>query len=314
MHVTSMRVTQTYHDPDGQMLGTIGTDKNTGDIILGASRNLVKLSENLVPKEKVVLDTQSVAKAVLVDSVHDRVVLCKTGLGSCDVRTLGNMSNILYSREKFIMPKDRKRRTLLFKSSRNQIHLVNDIVGKQYSDTAPTISSRSIENLGLVHSDDKGSSALSVRENVPKNIHVQYIYGFSQGKYIYIIANQPKKLGTNKNIVTKIARICTQDRYYRSYIEVPLDCQANSGLRFPHSIAAYYDTVSQKVTVSFGQTGSTKSSKSAVCIFDLNEIDDRMAQTVRSCYQGDGIIGPAFFQKMRSCVPTVSIFSEQSIK
>ena len=304
-HVTGMRVTQTYRDPDEQKLRTVGADKNTGDIIIGASRNLVKLSENLVPKEKVSLDKPSVAKAVLVDSLRDRVVLCKTGQTFCDVRTLGNLSNILYNHHESIVPKDSKGRTLLFTSPKNQIHVVNDLIGKQYSDGVPTISSRNIENLGLVHSDDKGSSSLSVHKNVPKKIHVQYIYGFHHGKYIYIIANQPKKLGTSANVVSKIARICTEDRYYRSYVELELDCQTSSGARFPHATAAHYDAVSQRVSVGFSKT---RTLKSAVCVFDLREIDDRMAQAVRSCYQGDGIIGPAFFRKRRSCVPTVSIF------
>lgn len=299
--VYGMRVTQTYRDPDGQKLGTIGTDKYTGDIIIGASRNMVKLSENLVPKEKVVLDEPSVAKAVLVDSLRDRVVLCKTGQGSCDVRTLGNLSNILYSHHKSIVPKDSKSRILLFTSSNNQIHLVSDLIGKQYSDSVPTISSRSIENLGLAHSDVKGSSSLSARKNVPKNIHVQYIYGFHHGNFFYLIANQPKELGTKINLVSKIIRICADDRYYRSYVEVQLDCGTSSGELFPHATAAYYDAVSQRVSISFGQT---RTSKSAVCVFDLREIDDRMVQAIRSCYQGDGIIGPAFFQKRRSCVPT----------
>ena len=316
--VTGMRVTETYRDPDGQKLHTVGADKNTGDIIIGASRNLVKLTENLVPKEKVVLDNfmasktePSVTKAVLVDSFSDRVILCKTGSGSCDVRKLGNLSKISYSHHKPIVPKDSTSRTLLFMSSHkaDQVHIVNDYDGKQNPNSVHTISGRSIENLGLVHNDEKGATSLSVRENVPKNIHVQYIYGFSHGKFIYVIANQPKELNTNLSVVTKIARLCMEDRYYRSYVEIQLDCQTNEGAWFPHATAAHYDSVSQKVYIGFSQT---ETSGSAVCVFHLKEIDDRMAQAVRSCYQGDGIIGPAFFQKKRSCVPTVSIISTQA--
>lgn len=309
--VTAMHMTQSYREQDEQKLHTVGVDVNTGDIIVGASRNLVKLSESLVPKEKFHMHSKGstaeshLIKAVLVDSSNEKVILCKSGSGSCDIHNLKNLSQIHYTHHKALVPKDSLSKTLLFFSyqSKDQINVVNDFFGMENTDSVYTISGRNMANLDLIHIDERGSTSLSVRKNVPINFKVQYIYGFSQDKFIYVIANQPEVLNTNSSVVSKIARLCTEDKYYRSYVEIQLDCVDNLATQFPRALAAHYDPDSRKIYISFSQS---ETSESALCMFDLTEIDNRMEQTVKSCYHGDGVIGPAFFHKRRSCVPTVS--------
>ena len=317
IHVTSaMHVTQTFRDPDGQSLHTAGLDRNTGDIIVGATQNLVKLSENLLPKEKVTLNKldNTASKAVVVDSFNEKVIFCKSGSGSCDIHLLKNLSKIHYTHHSPLVPKDNLSNTILFMSYQNsvQVHLVNDFIWTRNPDSIYTISSRNIQNLDLVYADEVGSTALRVLKSVPDNVNVQYIYGFSQGNFIYLISNQPKSANSNFSVST-IARLCKEDKYYRSYVEIQLDCLANSATKFQNANTAHYDPEVHKLLVGFSQDDRLGS---ALCVFDLTDIDKRMDQTVKSCYAGNGVIGPVFFHKRRSCVPTVSfivfVFSNES--
>ena len=310
---SAMQVTQTYRDPDGQKLCTLGVDVNTGDLIIGASNKLVKLSDNLIPKEKVSLKRTGVVsealipKAVLVDSYNEKVILCKSDSGSCSIHHLKNLNQLHYTHHKPLVPTDNLSNSLLFmqyENNRDQIYIVNDFIRTRNPNNVDTISSHKAKNLELVHTDEKGSTSLRVLKNVPDSFSVQYIYGFSQGKFVYFISNQPKTFDSNSSVVSKIARLCSEDKYYRSYVEIQLDFLANSATQYPRATAAQYNPENGKLHVGFSHS---RSPGSAVCVFDLVDIDNRMEQSIRLCYQGNGVIGPAHFQKRRSCVQTVSI-------
>ena len=309
-HVTSaMKVTQTYRDPDGQSLHTFGLDRNTGDVIVGATKNLVKLSEDLIPIEKVALDKQdnTASKAVLVDSFNEKVIFCKSGSGSCDIHILKNLNKIHHTHHSILVPKDNTSQTFLFMSHQSSVHIINDFISARNPGNIYTVSSRNNQNLDLIYSDEIGSTTLRVLNNVPDNFNVQYIYGFSQDNFIYIIANQPKS-NDPKISVSTIVRLCKGDRYYRSYVQVQLDCLAESAAQFLQARTAYYNPGVRKLFVGFSQPDSAGS---ALCVFDLADINKNMDQAVKSCYEGNGVIGPAFYHQRRSCVPTVSMFESE---
>ena len=58
------------------------------------------------------------------------------------------------------------------------------------------------------------------------NKDVSFIHGFSRGKFVYFLSVQKSTNQNSNQLVTKIARICAEDRYFHSYVEVPFQCTA----------------------------------------------------------------------------------------
>ena len=315
-----MYVSNSYRDIHGHHLQTMDRDHRTGEFIVASQKHIIaKLSPDLsllqVENIKGGNSTAVFNKVVVVDEESKTVILCSTsGDGSCEIRSLNDLSQIVHTHPIPIVPNNVFLKTKVIQSNNpKQLHFANDFKNSVPSliTNAPTISSRNINNLNLVNNNMNGSSSKSVIRNLPKNYQVQYIYGFSHSGYIYFISLQSQPLRAANTLITKISRICIDDQFYRSLVEVQLDCVASARTVFPHILTAYFNQGSGKLFTGFTRMDqmdhAVSQGPSALCIFDIDSINTLLDKTVQDCYHGNGRLGPAHFHEVSSCLKTVSL-------
>ncbi|KAL4226893.1 Plexin b2a [Mactra antiquata] len=303
-----LKVTSSYRDIHNEELLTMDVAAQTGAIIVGAKNSLTILNENLELIQSVNLEyNQSLVSHIAVDSKSDSVLVCSAASGKCDRRSLSALDKVLYSNPNHLVPKDSTSGSeLLVLPDRQKVVFANSFNNSRNQDrSVPMLSSRSYDNLALYHTDGYGSSAIYVRKhNYPKDYSVTYVYSFSEREYIYFISRQPNAHQTDT--VSKISRLCVNDLYFQSYVEIQLDCVPDSSSQYLSAQSAHYDQGSKKLAVAFtiGDSPHKSLMSSAICQFSIEEINKMMDKTVRQCYDGNGYHGPVHFHKTSSCVQT----------
>ncbi|XP_043920171.1 plexin-A4 [Protopterus annectens] len=191
----------------------------------------------------------------------------------------------------------------------------------------PTISSRKLTKnseddamFAYVFHDEFVASMIKIPSDTFTTIpdfDIYYIYGFSSGNFVYFLTLQPEMLSpsgsaTKEQVYTsKLVRLCKEDTAFNSYVEVPIGCVKN-GVEYRLLQAAYLskagvilarylhinpDDAILYTIFSKGQKRRLKSlDESALCIFVLKSINDRIKDRLQSCYKGEGTLDLAWLK------------------
>uniref|UniRef100_A0A8R1E2W3 Sema domain-containing protein n=1 Tax=Caenorhabditis japonica TaxID=281687 RepID=A0A8R1E2W3_CAEJA len=133
---------------------------------------------------------------------------------------------------------------------------------------------------------------------------IDYVNGFESGDYAYFVTRQRKTIHDDAPIQSRLARVCTGDKNFHSYTEVPLECTSN-GIDFNlvqdvyvtragYELAKSLDiSVSDAVLYGVFWEGDKNSyraaeptGKSAICMFTMREIEATFKQNIMKCYKG----------------------------
>lgn len=305
-----MKVVNTYRDVFGDNLLSMDIANSSGTIVISSVNSVTKLNETLHVTETRLMET--IVNNIVIDSKLNSVILCSVESGRCEICSLNDINKVLFSNPNRLVPKQSNSNSvLLLISKQKRIFFANNFLSAEMQQdlSVPILSSRTINDLHLVHSDAKGTSAKYVRDHgLPSAFFVMYLYAFSEGKYVYFLSRQPNS--QNSAVTSKISRLCLGDENFRSYIEIQLDCVADASTQFSLAQSAHYDPGTKKLVVAFTKGGnvgqrSRNMDSSAVCSFMLQDIDKMMDNTVHDCLQGNGLFGPIHLHKNSSCVPTV---------
>ncbi|KYO38809.1 hypothetical protein Y1Q_0023480 [Alligator mississippiensis] len=191
----------------------------------------------------------------------------------------------------------------------------------------PTISSRKLTKnseadgmFAYVFHDEFVASMIKIPSDtftIIPDFDIYYIYGFSSGNFVYFLTLQPEMISppgstTKEQVYTsKLVRLCKEDTAFNSYVEVPIGCEKN-GVEYRLLQAAYLSKagtilarslgVSKDADILFtvftkGQKRKMKSlDESALCIFVLKKINDRIKERLQSCYRGEGTLDLAWLK------------------
>ncbi|XP_069485730.1 plexin-A4 isoform X3 [Ambystoma mexicanum] len=191
----------------------------------------------------------------------------------------------------------------------------------------PTISSRKLtkhpEDDGMfayVFHDEFVASMIKIPSDtftIIPDFDIYYIYGFSSGNHVYFLTLQPEMTfpqgSTTKEQVytSKLVRLCKEDAAFNSYVEVPIGCEKN-GVEYRLLQAAYLSKAGAILARSLGvgpnddvlfavfSKGQKRRVKSldetALCVFVLKEINDRIKERLKSCYKGEGTLDLAWLK------------------
>ncbi|XP_052063154.1 plexin-A3-like [Mytilus californianus] len=173
----------------------------------------------------------------------------------------------------------------------------------------------------LAHTRSFGSTSIYINLDEQRSI-VNYVYGFSSDSFSYIATVQ--RANTSSDLyITKLIRVCQNDKTFKSYTEVELICKYNSAkynllqaariAKPGKSLAkALGISVSKDVlfaTFSQGKYGTTDAvNATAVCIYSLYTIKKIFTHNIQSCFDGLGNTGPDHLTDRTSCKRTA--FSE----
>ncbi|XP_030430837.1 plexin-A4 isoform X2 [Gopherus evgoodei] len=191
----------------------------------------------------------------------------------------------------------------------------------------PTISSRKLTKnseadgmFAYVFHDEFVASMIKIPSDtftIIPDFDIYYIYGFSSGNFVYFLTLQPEMISppgstTKEQVYTsKLVRLCKEDAAFNSYVEVPIGCEKNgveyrllqaahlskAGAILARSLGASPDDDILFTVFSKGQKRKMKSlDESALCIFVLKKINDRIKERLQSCYRGEGTLDLAWLK------------------
>jgi len=121
------------------------------------------------------------------------------------------------------------------------------------------------------------------------NFVVKYVTGFSVGNFSYFISTQPVEYPpiSSTPIVSKLAQVCHQDKYFDSYVEMPIVCRSSqkdykliqaASLVQPGSRLGLPSSEYLLAAVFYGQPDS------ALCVYPLSDIRRRFTDNIQACH------------------------------
>ncbi|XP_071081930.1 hepatocyte growth factor receptor-like isoform X2 [Haliotis cracherodii] len=329
---STMQVRRTFRDPSGKKLQHIALHAQTGNIFVGATNRLHKLSPELfliqsastgprednsqcppplLPCEKEKKQTSSQTKGLVIDSMQNTLILCSSLFhGFCQKVSLKNITHVEKLFLKPVVPNDKSSSVMFIAPSVNSelalyvaaTYSSNGI--STYRNMVPSLSSRRLTDLEFSYRDSFGATEKNILEKFRRSFKIRFVDGFSNEGFVYFVSVQKDNVNSSRYI-SKISRICQEDKYFYSYVELPLFCENASGQRYDiiqgvqlHE-GRLYTVFSQNITSSTMPPGM-----SAFCDYDMADIDQLFNKTVSDCFQGKGTIGPEFYTQRHTCKKT----------
>ncbi|XP_052060190.1 plexin-A4-like isoform X2 [Mytilus californianus] len=337
-------IKNTYPNPNSkEAFRHMIKDKATGYIYVAGVNKIIQLNENFtvlqsigtgprlddpecLPHElnlcKAKKMTDNYSKALMIDDRGKRLIACSSLFqGSCkkyhlsDITKFDNDS----SRNKYIVANNATATTVAFiapgPTEDGQIVQPNVMyVGTTYTtsgsklvrDDIPAFCSRNVNTFDLAHKGPFVSTSKFIDGYHRSTFFVNYIYGFSSDSFSYMATVQRASTAAEKYI-TKLIRVCQNDKSFYSYTEVELVCEHN-GAKYnllqaarkakPGKLLAEALGINMSkdvlfATFSIGKAGSTDAlNDTAVCIYQLETIKTIFTKNVRNCFDGVGNTGP----------------------
>ncbi|XP_076442617.1 plexin-A2-like [Babylonia areolata] len=339
---SSMVKTATFHSPFP--FQHLAVDERTGNVYLGAVNHLHRLTADLQLLQTVAIaplpldsfwcpsfrqevcefpTADSFNKVLLVDDSRQKLITCWSfSLGYCENRALHDIS----VNETFYRPIIANTSTLAFiapgpalgKSHPNVLY-----VGSWTKETldifVDTFASRHLSNFTLSYEDSFHSTSMKLGIQ-SSTFPMQYTYGFGSENFSYMITVQKRNV-KSADFVSKIYRVCQNDRNFYSYVEMELHC-SHQGSTYQLVQAAHRQrvgkTLAERLGVSTeedvlfavfsqaaeGQTAKSPrpTNKSAVCMYPLWMIRQNFNRAVANCFKGVGRTGPDHLARPVRCL------------
>uniref|UniRef100_A0A8B9M546 Sema domain-containing protein n=1 Tax=Accipiter nisus TaxID=211598 RepID=A0A8B9M546_9AVES len=287
-------------------LNHLTVDNDTGIIYLGVVNALYQLTENLdvirsvetgprkdnkkcTPpidenqcKEAVLTDNYN--KLLLLNKADKTIVVCGSLFkGICAIRDLEDISNEKYyvdsSGEKsFVASNDESVSTVGLITSLNNDRVLFVGKGNGPNDNGIIISTRQLYERDGKDIFEMYTDSAAVKSAYHSSSTQQFVAVFEDKNYVYFIFNQQEKQPVNNR--TLIARLCKDDAHYYSYFEMDFGCKDDDGT-YDHCHSAYVTIPGEELAEINKDNGSLKS---AMCVFSLRHINEKMEKNRNDCY------------------------------
>ncbi|KAM7414940.1 hypothetical protein PAMA_019658 [Pampus argenteus] len=183
------------------------------------------------------------------------------------------------------------------------------LVGKGYGslDSTKLISTRILQDFRewVVFESIIEASTVQTTPFVPKYLH-DFRHAFKDNGFVYFLFSRTLDGTDNKNL-TFVSRVCEDDHHYYSHTELQLNCGPNN--RYNKVQAAYVafpgKELTQVMNTKSGMYGTVSSwnkvlfmvaspdendNESALCMYPLNAINERLVDIISACYSDSGKI------------------------
>ncbi|XP_051915637.1 plexin-A1-like isoform X1 [Hippocampus zosterae] len=288
------------------------------------------------------VQTPNINKLLLLDDTHNRLIACgSTSQGICQFLRLDDLFKLgePHHRKEHYLSSVAEASTMsgvvispdAFGGG-GKLFVGTPIDGK--SEYFPTLSSRKLmsneENADMfsfVYQDEFVSSQLKIPSDTLSKFpafDIYYIYGFNSEQFVYYLTLQlDTKLtspdaGSEQFFTSKIVRLCVDDPKFYSYIEFPIGCTkdgveyrliqdaylARPGSRLAQSLGIQEQEEVLFAVFAQGQKNRAKPPKeTALCLFTMRQIKEKIKIRIQSCYSGVGILSlPWLLNKELSCI------------
>uniref|UniRef100_A0A8C7IL90 Plexin-A1 n=1 Tax=Oncorhynchus kisutch TaxID=8019 RepID=A0A8C7IL90_ONCKI len=285
--------------------------------------------------------TNNVNKLLLIDYAQNRLIACgSTSQGICQFLRLDDLFKLgePHHRKEHYLSSVTESGTMSGviitsqHSPASKLFIGTPIDGK--SEYFPTLSSRKLmsneENADMfsfVYQDEFVSSQLKIPSDTLSKFpafDIYYIYGFSSEHFVYYLTMQLDTQLTSPDasgeqfFTSKIVRLCVDDSKFYSYVEFPIGCTKDGveyrlvqdaylsrpGKQLGDSLGISEDEDILFTVFSQGQKNRAKPPKeSALCLFTLRHIKEKIKERIQSCYRGEGKLSlPWLLNKELACI------------
>uniref|UniRef100_A0A8C6TSG4 Plexin b2b n=1 Tax=Neogobius melanostomus TaxID=47308 RepID=A0A8C6TSG4_9GOBI len=182
------------------------------------------------------------------------------------------------------------------------------VVGKGYGtqDSAKLISTRILQDFRewVVFENIIEASSVQTQSFVPKYLH-DFRHAFKDDGFVYFLFSRTLDGTDNKNL-TYISRLCENDHHYYSHTELQLNCGtdneynkvrtayvANPGKELARRMSEsgeYGNVVSWRKVLFVVASADDDPNKSALCMFPLDTINEKLRSIISACYIDSGKI------------------------
>uniref|UniRef100_A0AAX7SRH4 Plexin-A1 n=1 Tax=Astatotilapia calliptera TaxID=8154 RepID=A0AAX7SRH4_ASTCA len=288
------------------------------------------------------VQTSNVNKLLLLDAAHNRLIACgSTSQGICQFLRLDDLFKLgePHHRKEHYLSSVAEAGTMsgvvispdIFGGG-GKLFVGTPIDGK--SEYFPTLSSRKLmsneENADMfsfVYQDEFVSSQLKIPSDTLSKFpafDIYYIYGFNSEQFVYYLTLQLDTQLTSPDaaseqfFTSKIVRLCVDDPKFYSYVEFPIGCTkdgveyrlvqdaylARPGSRLARSLGIQEHEEVLFTVFAQGQKNRAKPPKeSALCLFTMRQIKEKIKERIQSCYRGEGKLSlPWLLNKELACI------------
>uniref|UniRef100_A0AAZ3SHD3 Sema domain-containing protein n=1 Tax=Oncorhynchus tshawytscha TaxID=74940 RepID=A0AAZ3SHD3_ONCTS len=302
-------------------INNVVQDPRSGRVYLGAVNTIYQLDEALReeartmtgPKEDARTCTPPVStpycqdtkpspnvnKLLLVHPSNDSLIVCGSRYrGICSLLNLSNVEQQLYYSDS--------------KGERTYVASIEDgvavvavmstyinkdgntfnvfLVGKGYGslDSSKLISTRILQDYRdwVVFESIIEASTVQATPFVPKYLH-DFRHAFKEEGFVYFLFSRTMGSTDNKNF-TFVSRLCEDDPHYYSYTELQLNC--GPGNRYNKVQAAYVASPGKELVLFMVASPDDDGADSALCMYPLNTINERLVDIISACYSDSGKI------------------------
>ncbi|MBN3296556.1 PLXB1 protein, partial [Amia calva] len=243
-------------------------------------------------------------KLLLVNPYSQELITCGSVYqGICNKSSLDSIEKVLFSTMRpvdtqYVAANDPNVTTVgLVVVSKDELPVL--FVGRGYTSSHPPISTRNLV-LEPIFSYEE-TAKLAVAGRLSEYDH-HFIKSFAHRSSVYFLFYRRDLKSQSREYKTYISRICLDDMSYYSYVEVPLVCRTDSKnynllqavqVGVPGvQLGAMRREPPAEVLVGVFSTRQASSGKpgeeSALCIYKLDDIDQRIDVTRDLCYTRDG--------------------------
>ncbi|CDQ60089.1 unnamed protein product [Oncorhynchus mykiss] len=239
-------------------------------------------------------------KLLLVDPYAMELITCgSVNQGICQKRSLDSVGTVLFSAER---PVD----TQYVAANHPNVSTVGLVVrsrpdrqpvlfvGRGYTSSHPPISTRNLAQEPVFSYEE--TAKLAVAGRLSEYDH-HFVASFAHRQHVYFLFYRRDIKSQSREYRTYVSRVCLDDQAYYSYVEVPLACRSAAGKSYNLLQAVRLglppkqnEGDAEQAEVLLGvfstrQASSTRPSEdSALCMFNLDDLDQRINFTRDLCY------------------------------
>lgn len=341
-------VTQKSYGQDSSVFQHLVIDESTGDIYIGGTNIILHLDSNLDESNRNSLSTgpvidskdcnvglscpdgestDNINKVLVINPTNNKLIFCGSTLqGTCQLTDLADVKNnqsYAGSNDVYVAANDADKSTVAFiapgPGNQNVLYVGSTYVEGPTRQTVPAVSSRKLGSsadsfrYAYKNSLRGGGTYLKLHK---KDYFITYVHGFSESGFSYFLTVQPDvyRVPASSNYVSKIVQVCQNDQYYRSYVEMELQCGDNNiiqaattvkpGQKLAQSLGVTTDDTVLIGVFSKGSPGELTGS--AVCVYKIDDIRQKFTDNIQKCFQGSGFLGAQFYQSNFNCKFQVS--------
>lgn len=264
---------------------------DTGPVI-DSRECLPPVTESNCPQARI---TSNHNKLLLVDPYSMELITCgSVNQGICQKRSLDSVDVVLFSTER---PVD----TQYVAANHPNVSTVGLVVrshpykqpvlfvGRGYTSSHPPISTRNLAQEPVFSYEE--TAKLAVAGRLSEYDH-HFVASFAHRQHVYFLFYRRDLKSQSREYRTYVSRVCLDDQAYYSYVEVPLTCRSMAGkvysLLQAVRLGLAEDGIGSETLLGVFSTRSTSSSPpsedSALCMFQLEDVDRRINSTRDLCY------------------------------